>query len=193
MADAPASSEHALLAERLFERTLLRGRFELRSGAVSDRYFDKYRATTDPTLLRMLGRSLAELTRDRAAGAACIVAPELGAVPLAAVLALELELPYLIVRGVDKTYGTAKRIEGAVVRGACGVLVEDVVTSGGAALEALAAARDAGIVVERAICVLDRNGGGREALAAVGVSLHSLLDRADLDAAYDAGLGEHRK
>ena len=60
------------------------------------------------------------------------------------------------------------------------LLVEDIVTSGGAALEAVEALREAGLTVESALCVLDRGEGGREALADAGVTLHPLLDRADL-------------
>ena len=53
-------------------------------------------------------------------------------------------------------------------------------TSGGAALEAVEALREAGLTVENALCVLDRDEGGNEALAALGVELHPLFGRADL-------------
>ena len=57
-------------------------------------------------------------------------------------------------------------------------MVEDVVTSGGAALEAVAALREAGLVCETVVCVVDRGEGGAEAMAAAGVRLHALLDAA---------------
>ena len=177
------------LFRTLFDRALLRGEFTLRSGATSDRYFDKYRVTCDPELLGPVAMRLAATQSQVAPGAVRIVGPELGAVPLAAALALETGLPFAIVRGTAKSYGTGNRIEGPTVAGELAVLVEDVVTSGGAALDALQVLRDAGIVVTHALCVLDRDGGGREALADAGVELHALLDAAALDAAFDAGLG----
>jgi orotate phosphoribosyltransferase len=180
------------LARRLFDIALLRGTFTLRSGATSDRYFDKYRVTAEPRLLGPIAGRLADLVAAHASEAPRIVAPELGAVPLAAALALDTGIPYAIVRGASKSYGTSNRIEGPIESGELAVLVEDVVTSGGAALEALQVVRDAGLEVTHALCVLDRDGGGREALAAAGVELHALLTKDDLDAAFDAGLGQEQ-
>jgi orotate phosphoribosyltransferase len=181
------------LARDLFDHALLRGTFTLRSGATSDRYFDKYRATCEPRLLGALASQLADAVQQHAPTATRIVAPALGAVPLAAALALQTGLPYAIVREASKGYGTANRIEGPVDAGERAVLVEDVVTSGGAALDALAVARDAGLEITHALCVLDRDAGGREALAAVGVTLVALLDITDLDRAFDAGLGSEEQ
>ncbi len=59
-------------------------------------------------------------------------------------------------------------------------MIEDVVTTGGALIAAVEALRAAGLVVERALCVLDREEGGNEALAALGVHLEPLFGRADL-------------
>jgi orotate phosphoribosyltransferase len=188
VADSPAAIADPL-ARQLFDTALLRGTFTLRSGATSDRYFDKYRVTSEPRLLGPIAGRLSDLLDEHAPEAVRIVAPELGAVPLAAALALETGVPYAIVRGKSKDYGTANRIEGPTESGELAVLVEDVVTSGGAALEALQVARDAGLEIRHALCVLDRDGGGREALAGAGVQLHPLLTAADLDAAFDAGLG----
>ncbi|MCW2927705.1 MAG: orotate phosphoribosyltransferase, partial [Thermoleophilia bacterium] len=177
------------LATLLFDRALLRGEFTLRSGATSDRYFDKYRVTCDPELLERVAAELASAVDAMSPAPSRIVAPELGAVPIAAALAIETGIPFAIVRGAAKDYGTANRIEGPIEPGETAVLVEDVVTSGGAALEALASARAAGIVVTEALCILDRDGGGREALAAAGVQLRALLTSDDLDAAMAAGRG----
>lgn len=185
-------AEHALadpFARSLFDRALLRGTFTLRSGVTSNRYFDKYRATCHPGTLRELGERLAATVRQHAPDAELLAAPELGGVPLAAATALSSNLPYVIVRASGKRYGTGQRIEGPHAAGQRAVLIEDIVTSGGAALEAIAAAREAGLVVERCFCVLDRGGGGSEALAAAGAPLVPLLDALDLEAAWQAGLG----
>lgn len=182
----------ARLARLVFDRALLRGEFTLRSGATSDRYFDKYRVTCDPELLGPVADALAAriVRTPHAHGAACIVAPELGAVPLATALSLRLGLPTVFVRGAGKTYGTAQRLEGDVVPGRRAVLVEDVVTSGGAALDALDAARGAGLEIDAAFCLLDRGAGGGEALHAAGAPLTALFGIEDLDAAFDAGRGQ---
>jgi orotate phosphoribosyltransferase len=166
------------LARRLAERALLRGDFVLRSGKRSTVYLDKYRFETDPALLAPLAEALAEEAGRHDPGATLLAGPELGAVPLVTALALRDGRPFLIVRGKAKEYGTANRLEGVYAAGERVLLVEDIVTSGGAALEAVFALRESGLVVETALCVLDREEGGRETLAAVGITLHPLFQRA---------------
>jgi orotate phosphoribosyltransferase len=168
------------LATRVSERALLRGEFVLRSGRRSTVYLDKYRFETDPALLREIGAALAGLARERGGAFDLLAGPELGAVPLVAALALEMEFPFVIVRKATKGYGTGKRLEGVYEDGQSVLLVEDVVTSGGAAISAVEGLRESGLEVETALCVLDRGEGGREALAAAGVTLHPLFDRAAL-------------
>jgi orotate phosphoribosyltransferase len=170
----------AELARRLAERALLHGDFVLRSGKRSSVYLDKYRFETDPALLAPLADALAEEAARVEPGAALLAGPELGAVPLVTALALRDGRPFVIVRGAAKGYGTANRLEGVYEAGARVLLVEDIVTSGGAAISALEALREAGLVVENALCVLDREEGGAEALATLGVTLHPLLRRVDL-------------
>ena len=99
---------------------------------------------------------------------------------LATAAALELELPFVIVRNEAKEYGTANRIEGAYEHGDCVCLVEDVVTSGGAAIEAVEALREAGMRVSNAVCVVDREEGGADALARAAVRLRSLFTGSEL-------------
>ena len=95
--------------------------------------------------------------------------------------ALFLEyLPFVIVRSRAKEYGTANRIEGAYEHGACACLVEDVVTSGGAAIEAVEALREAGLRVSNAVCVVDREEGGVDALARAAVRLRALFTASEL-------------
>jgi orotate phosphoribosyltransferase len=167
------------LAQRVAERALLHGDFVLRSGKRSSVYLDKYRFETDPALLAPIGAALGELAAstpppDRLAG------PELGAVPLAAAAALACGIPFLIVRKATKDYGTEGRIEGVYEAGERVLAIEDVVTTGGALVAAIEVLRAAGLTVERALCVLDREEGGGEALAALGVHLEPLFRRADL-------------
>lgn len=175
------------LGELLVARALLRGRFVLRSGRVSDYYLDKYRFETDPVLLDGLGRHLAALAAQVAPQADLLAAPELGAVPLGAVTSLHSGRPYVIVRKRQKEYGTANRVEGVWEPGRRVCVVEDVVTSGGALLDAVTAVREAGMDICAAICVVDREEGGAEAIAAAGVRFASLYTSADLGIGRLAG------
>jgi orotate phosphoribosyltransferase len=168
------------LADAIREAALLEGDFVLRSGRRSNYYLDKYRFGTRPDLLRPLGKAIAAAVREHEPNAVRLAAPELGAVTLATAAALELELPFVIVRGKPKEYGTANRIEGAYDHGDCVCLVEDVVTSGGAAAEAVEALREAGLRVSNAICVVDREEGGADALARAAVRLWPLFRASDI-------------
>src|SRR6185369_10390066 len=117
----------------------------LRSGRRSQYYLDKYRFETVPEVLGPLGELIAETVSEHEPDATRIAGPELGAVALAAATSLASGLPFLIVRKEAKDYGTSKRIEGVFEPGERICLVEDVVTSGGAALSAVQALRDAGL------------------------------------------------
>jgi len=163
------------LADAIRDAALLEGDFVLRSGRRSTYYLDKYRFGTRPDLLRPLGRAIAEAVREHEPEAVRLAAPELGAVSLAAAASLELDLPFVIVRKEAKEYGTANRIEGAFEPGDRVCLVEDVVTSGGAAIEAVEALREAGLRVSNAVCVVDREEGGADSLARAAVRLWSLF------------------
>ncbi len=164
----------------LVERALLEGDFVLRSGRRSSWYLDKYRFETEPEILRALGGALAEGVADVEPDAIRLAGPALGAVALAASAAMASGLPFIIVRGETKEYGTAKRIEGPFESGELVCLLEDVVTSGGALAEAVSAVRDEGLVVRHAVCVVDREEGGSDALARLGVRLHALFRASEL-------------
>jgi orotate phosphoribosyltransferase len=157
---------------------VLRGEFLLRSGARSSYYIDKYLFTTQPGLLERIARELSSRLPD---GVERVAGPVLGAVPLVTAVSLQTGLPSVIVR-VDKPkeYGTARRFEGALLAGERVVLVEDVVTTGGAALAAVDVLREAGAEVLGALVVVDREQGGREAFAAAGVPLQALFTKSDL-------------
>ncbi|HEU0193267.1 MAG TPA: orotate phosphoribosyltransferase [Gaiellales bacterium] len=170
----------AELGRRLVERAYLEGDFVLRSGRRSRYYLDKYRFETDPELLDGLGKLLAERVGRVAAGAELLAGPELGAVPLAALTSVHSGLPYVIVRKETKEYGTGNRIEGVYEPRATVCVVEDVVTSGGALLSAVEALRGAGLNVCAAICVVDRQEGGGDAIAAADVPFEALFNVAEL-------------
>jgi orotate phosphoribosyltransferase len=168
------------LAQALVDRALLEGDFVLRSGRRSSFYLDKYRFETDPELLRALGARIATAVAGHEPDADRLAGPALGAVALAASASMASGLPFIIVRGEAKEYGTAKRIEGSFEPGELVCLVEDVVTSGGALGAAVSAVRDEGLVVRNAVCVVDREEGGSDALARLGVRLWALYRASEL-------------
>jgi orotate phosphoribosyltransferase len=165
----------AELRAALREHAYLEGDFVLRSGRRSRYYLDKYRFETRPDLLRALGERLAAAVQEHEPEAELIAGPELGAVALAAAASLESGLPFLIVRKEAKDYGTSNRLEGAYRAGQRVCLVEDVVTSGGAACEAVRALREAGLACSTAVCVVDREEGGSDGLARLAVRLRPLF------------------
>jgi orotate phosphoribosyltransferase len=168
------------LARGLREAAYLEGDFVLRSGRRSKYYLDKYRFETRPDLLGPLGEALAAAVREHEPQATRLAGPELGAVALAAAASLQSGLPFLIVRKAAKDYGTAKRLEGMHEDGECVCLVEDVVTSGGAAIDAIQALREVGLRVSTAICVVDREEGGVDELARHAVRLRPLFRASEL-------------
>jgi orotate phosphoribosyltransferase len=168
------------LRSALREHALLEGDFVLRSGRRSRYYLDKYRFETRPDLLAALGEGLAAAVSESEPEAALLAGPELGAVALATAASLASGLAFLIVRKEAKGYGTANRIEGVYEPGERVCLIEDVVTSGGAAIEAVDALRQAGLECRTAVCVVDREEGGTEALAHRAVRLYSLFRAGEL-------------
>lgn len=168
------------LGRLLVERALLEGDFVLRSGKRSSWYLDKYRFETEPEILRALGSSLAEAVTAYEPDTIRLAGPALGAVALAASASLSSGLPFIIVRGETKEHGTANRIEGPFEPGELVCLLEDVVTTGGALTEAVSALRDEGLVVRNAVCVVDREEGGSDALARLAVRLRALFRAEEL-------------
>jgi orotate phosphoribosyltransferase len=167
------------LARRIRERSHLTGEFRLRSGQISGEYFDKYRFESDPVLLREVAGELVALLPDDAEAVAGL---ELGGIPLATMVSQLSGLPALFVRKEAKDYGTCQLAEGGEVDGRRLAIVEDVVTTGGQLLLSCAALRERGAHVRAVLCVIDREAGGRENLAAEGLELRSVLTASSLAA-----------
>jgi len=165
------------LARGLFESAHLSGRFVLRSGAVSDTYFDKYRFESDPVLLEAIAEQLAPLVPE---GVEALAGLELGGVPVATALSRVTGLPALFVRKKAKEYGTRRLAEGGAIEGRRLLVVEDVVSSGGQILLSSQELRTLGAEVDTALCVIDRESGGRDALAAERVELRALFRMSEL-------------
>ena len=172
--------KHDELGVLLKQHAYLEGDFLLRSGRRSKYYLDKYRFETRPEILEALGARIAHVVAREEPETVLLAGPELGAVALAAAASISSRLPFLIVRKEAKEYGTGNRLEGVFVAGQRVCLVEDVVTSGGAAIAAIEALRAAGLEVRAAVCVVDREEGGAQALADHGVRLWPLFHASEL-------------
>ena len=165
------------LARTIFARSHLSGSFVLRSGANATEYFDKYLFESDPELLAEIAEALAALVPP---DTEMLAGLELGGVPLAVVLAQVTGLPVVFVRKEAKAYGTMRLAEGSDIAGRRLLVVEDVVTSGGQVVASSRELRERGAHVDSAICVIDREAGGVDALAEQGVALAALFTMDEL-------------
>ena len=170
---------HEQLTERIAEVALLRGEFTLRSGRKSKYYLDKYLFETQPDILKALGECFAARIAavdkvDRLAGA------ELGGIPLVTAASMATGIPSVLIRNQKKDYGTAKQLEGTLHEGDRVVIVEDIGTTGGQALEAAKVIQAQGAEVVKIIFVIDRQEGARENVEAAGLTFEALFTKADL-------------
>lgn len=168
--------DKAQLAQRIKAAAYLEGDFVLRSGKRSNYYLDKYLFEAQPDILADLARRMAKFAED----ADIIAGAELGAVSLAAAASMASGKPFAIVRKAKKEYATGKLVEGPPVEGKRVLLVEDVGTTGGAALEAAKTLTAAGAKVTRLVFAVDRMQGARQNVEAAGYEFHALLTKDDL-------------
>ena len=147
----------------------------MRSGIVADEYFDKYLFESDPDLLR---RVVDQMTALVPAGVDLLGGLELGGVPLATMLSCATGIPALFVRKEAKTYGTRRLAEGSNPAGRTVLLIEDVITTGGAVRNAAQALRASGATVTTVVCAIDRSAPGRNELVAEGIVIRSVMTRA---------------
>jgi orotate phosphoribosyltransferase len=176
--DAESRMGGMTLASRVFAASHLTGTFVLRSGRTADRYFDKYRFESDPTLLAAIVEELAPLVPPGTDGLAGL---ELGGVPIATMLSATTGLPAFFVRKQAKKYGTEKICEGGDIGGMRLLIVEDVVTTGGQILLSAQDLRAEGAFVDHALCVIDREAGGMEVVGAEGIALRPLFRMSELE------------
>lgn len=165
------------LAGQVVKTALLHGTFTLRSGAVSNVYFDKYRFEANPRMIAAIAKEMKALVPG---GIDMLAGLEMGGIPVATMLGQETGLPVLFVRKKAKDYGTCKLAEGGEIAGKKLLIVEDVVTSGGQILLSAAELRALGAVVTDVVCVIDRESGGVDNLAKEGLRLHSLFKMSEL-------------
>jgi orotate phosphoribosyltransferase len=156
---------------------LLEGEFRLRSGQLSSTYFDKYRFEAKPALLQ---RVAAEMIPLIPAEGEILAGLELGGVPIATAIALATGLPMAFVRKQAKAYGTGLAVEGGGIEGKRVVLIEDVITTGGAVADATRLVTEAGSAVIGAVCAIWRGEGIPHITALPDLPVFAAMTRADL-------------
>lgn len=166
---------------------MLRGTFTLRSGRTSSYYLDKYLFSTRPEVLAPLAELFAERIADLAERAGLesgwpdrLAGAELGGIPLVTAASLRTGIPCVFIRNAKKDYGTAKQLEGSIQPGHSVILLEDVATTAGQALEAVRVLRELKANVVGVIATIDRQEGATENMRSAGVPFEALFTKTDL-------------
>ena len=162
----------------LKERAFRRGRIVLASGRESDFYFDMKPAMLDPDGVALMVELILQEIHDVKAD--CVGGLEMGAVPLIAPVAMRSpdfgrRLPGFFVRKAVKDHGTKKRVDGADIAGKTVIILEDVTTTGGSAMDAVRAVEEAGAKVALVLAILDRGEGAADLYAKAGIPFTSLF------------------
>lgn len=142
------------LLKEILDVCSLEGEFLLRSGKISHFYFDKYLLEARPNLLVRVAQEMAEKIHPQTQVLAGL---DLGGIPIATALSLETGLPCAFVRKKAKEYGTCQLIEGACIENKQICVLEDVVTTGGQALQSTQQIENLGGHIIQILCVLDRS------------------------------------
>lgn len=142
------------IASKIYSASHVTGEFLLRSGQMSNEYFDKYMFEADPGLLREIAKSMVSLIPDNTD---VIAGLEMGGIPIVTALSLESGLPAAFVRKKAKEYGTCKLAEGCSVLDKHVCIIEDVVTTGGQIIESARELRYQGAIIDTVLCVILRN------------------------------------
>ncbi len=174
-----------LLRGLLIARSVKWGEFVLASGKSSNLYVDARLTTMSPEGLVVIGRLGLERINSEAWKPDSIGGLTLGADPVAYAISRTSadtlnSIRAFTVRKEAKAHGTGKRVEGPFQRGDRVVVIEDVITTGKSALQAIEAIEAEGGIVAGVLAVVDRQEGGREAIVERGYETASLISRADL-------------
>jgi orotate phosphoribosyltransferase len=171
------------LLAHIATHALKKGEFTLASGQKSNYYINGKLSTLDARGAYLIARTFLAMIADDVPDA--VGGLTLGADPvIGSMLALagmeDLDMKGLIVRKASKDHGTKSLVEGPVDGVEKVVLIEDVVTTGGSSMKAIAAIEDLGCKITRVLAVVDREQGGRENLKEKGYRLESIFTAKEL-------------
>ena len=142
------------IAKRVYEAAHITGEFKLRSGQVSNEYFDKYLFEAEPELLMEIAKLMQPLIPPKTE---IIAGLEMGGIPVVTALSIVSGLQCAFVRKKAKEYGTCKLAEGADVSNKNVCVIEDVVTTGGQIIESVNELRKQGAIINTVLCVILRD------------------------------------
>lgn len=165
------------LANEIKRVSLLKGEFELRSGKISNQYFDKYLFESIPSLLDEIITHLLPLIPP---DTEILAGLEMGGIPIVTMLSQQTNIPCAFIRKESKKHGTCKYAEGPVLAAKQITLVEDIISSGGAVISAATKLRNDGVNLTTVICVIDREMGGKETLKLAGITVLSLFKMSEI-------------
>jgi orotate phosphoribosyltransferase len=165
------------LADKIYQVSHIEGHFTLRSGQISNEYFDKYLFESEPKLLAEIARQMVKLIP---AGTEVLAGLEMGGIPIATAISIQTGIPVVFVRKKAKEYGTCKLAEGTDVRGKNVCIIEDVVTTGGQIVLSVKDLRQFGAQIKNVICVIERDTKSRDNLVKDNLELISLFTMEDL-------------
>lgn len=181
--DPVESVDHAALVEQIKAKAVVHGRVTLASGKEADYYVDMRRITLDGAAAPLVGRVMLDLTADLeydAVGGLTLGADPVATAMLHAAAARGRTLDAFVVRKEGKAHGLQRRIEGSPVQGRRVLCVEDTSTTGGSALTAVEALREAGADVVAVAVIVDRDTGAAERVAAEGLPYYYAVSKAEL-------------
>jgi len=169
--------ERNVLGKNIYDVAHITGEFLLRSGRISNEYFDKYKFESLPQLLEPISEHMKNLIPD---STEMLAGLEMGGIPLSSAISLKNGIPSIFVRKQAKKYGTRKLAEGSDFSGKNICVVEDVVTTGGQIIESVNELRNLGAKIDSVICVIVREPKAFENLESAGLKLIPLFTMEEL-------------
>jgi orotate phosphoribosyltransferase len=169
--------ERTELGKKIYNTAHITGKFLLRSGKISNEYFDKYKFESLPELLAPIAEHMQKLIPENTE---ILAGLEMGGIPLSSAISLQTGLPSIFVRKKAKEYGTRKLAEGTDFAGKKVCVVEDVVTTGGQIIESVEELRKLGAIVTSVMCVIVREDKAFENLKKANLTLLPLFTMEEL-------------
>lgn len=165
------------LGKKIYDTSHITGEFLLRSGQISNEYFDKYLFESDPQLLNAIAK---HITKQLPADTEILAGLETGGIPISTMISQKSGHPSIFVRKEAKVYGTCKLAEGIDFKGKKVTVIEDVVTTGGQIIKSVTQLRNLGANIDKVMCVILRDPKAYDILGEAGLTLTPLFTMSEL-------------